>query len=66
MVRVGGGWTRAARTDSRSDWKQALGNRELLKVSYSWLRSAGQTGSATDVLGFELVTHFTPRQWAIR
>ena len=43
-----------------------LGRRELLKVSYSWLRMAGLTGSRMNVVGFELVTHFTPRQLTFR
>ena len=37
-----------------------LNRRQLLKVSYSWLQIAGQSGGEYNVYGFELVTHFTP------
>lgn len=38
----------------------------LLKVSYEWMQSAGQTGSRYNVLGMQLVASFRPIQWAWR
>jgi len=41
-----------------------LNRRQLLKFSYSWLHSAGQTSSRNNVYGFELVTRITPVAFA--
>jgi hypothetical protein len=40
--------------------------RVLLKVSYEWMQSAGQTGSRYNVLGMQLVASFRPVEWAWR
>jgi len=43
-----------------------LNRHQLLKASYSWLFSAGQTGIRYDVYGIALITRFTPPALAFR
>ncbi len=43
-----------------------LNRHAVLKVSYSWLHSAGTPGTRTNVVGFQLVANFRPVQWAFR
>ena len=40
--------------------------RVLLKVSYEFMQSAGQTGSRYNILGLQLVASFKPVEWAWR
>ncbi len=42
-----------------------LNRRQLLKVSYSWLKIAGQSGSRYNIYGFELVTRLNPPMLAL-
>ena len=43
-----------------------LNRRQLLKVSYGWLKIEGQTGTQSNVLGVQFVTTLHALNWAFR